>query len=85
MWLDQTISKRQLQPLAREGHLLYFSIKNILYVVEVRRQEGAFRDILLRLRHGKTTREDWLFQLHLRITSTIECATQMKFAMASTK
>ena len=47
--------------MALAGHALYNKIKNVLYLTEVRRQSGLYRDVLLRLRDGKLVENDWGF------------------------
>ena len=48
-----------MSEVAQIGHELYRTIQNVMCMTHVRRQSGVFRDILLRLRDGKTTEDDW--------------------------
>ena len=36
-------------------------IKTVTWLTHVRRQEGQFKDVLVRLRDGKNTEEDWIY------------------------
>jgi len=64
LWLSKTVTKRHLDPIALLGHQHYTRVKNVLYLTQVRRQHGRFRDMLLRLRDGKFTHEDWSLLLN---------------------
>jgi len=70
LWCSQTISNRALKPLALQGHNIYMNIKAVMYLTNVRRQQGLFKEFLLRLRDGKVTSEDWQY-LNLHCAS--EC------------
>ena len=60
MWLEKTTSGRTLSTVAREGYELYRTMsKSVLFLTEVRRQSGEFKDMLGRLRNGCNSREDW--------------------------
>ena len=59
MWLPTTASGKALPTIAKEGNKLYEKITTVLWLTEVRRQKGQFKDILLRLRNGRNTKEDW--------------------------
>jgi len=63
LWLNKTVSNRQLKTIALAGHKYYSKIRNVLFLTEVRRQSGIFRDILLRLRDGELTESDWTLML----------------------
>ena len=59
LWQGLTSSNRPLKSLAYRGHQIYKMITTVMFLTQVRRQDGIFRDILLRLRDGKITKEDW--------------------------
>jgi len=59
LWCTRTTSNNPLKPLAQKRVLLYFNIVSVMYLTEVRRQNGAFRELLLRLRNGQNTTEGW--------------------------
>ena len=45
--------------IVREGHLLYMGINAVCNLTECVRQRGVYMEILLRLRNGETTENDW--------------------------
>ena len=60
IWLDKTSSNRKLGVVAMAGHEIYRKIsQRVMYLTEVRRQSGEFKNILGRLRNGKNTYDDW--------------------------
>ena len=61
LWLSKSILNKHLNAVAMTGHDLYRKITNVLYLTEVRRQSGQYRDVLLRLRDGNNDENDWEF------------------------
>ena len=59
LWSSTLSTGKALSPLAKSGYQLYKSIETVMWLTVVRRQEGFFRDYLLRLRDGTNTLEDW--------------------------
>ena len=52
-------------PLAQHGHIIYKLFNTVVVLNQIQRQNGpspavvAFRELLMRLRDGKTTEDDW--------------------------
>jgi len=42
----------------------FMNFNTVLYVTEVRRQQGVFKDILLKLRDGQMKRDDWMLLMN---------------------
>jgi PIF1-like helicase len=60
LWCPKTSDGKQLGQLASGGHNFYKNIQTVMWLTEVRRQQGFFKDFLGRLRDGKNTKEDWI-------------------------
>ena len=74
-WIGKTSKNIPIVGLALKGHRDYMSIKNVMKLTEVVRQHGLYMEILLRLRDGKTTTDDWQTLMN---TCTLQHITQPK-------
>ena len=68
-WCPRTTDNKQITGLALKGYYLWKAIKNVIMLKQIRRQTGWFGQMLLRLRDGKCTKEDWT-------TLNLKCAQQ---------
>lgn len=58
-WVGKTSNNVPIKGIALQGHNDYMSISTVMKLTEVVRQRGYYMEILLRLRDGKTTIDDW--------------------------
>jgi ATP-dependent DNA helicase PIF1 len=58
-WVRKTSNNIPITGIAKLGHEDYMSITTVMKLTDVVRQRGVYMELLLRLRDGKTTIDDW--------------------------
>ena len=70
-YCTKTAKGKSIVGLAKKGYDLWRQITNVIILKETRRQHGPFSAMLLRLRDGNSTQEDWEYL-------NLNCAAQHK-------
>ena len=58
-WVRKASNNIPITGIAKLGHEDYMSITTVMKLTDVVRQRGVYMELLLRLRDGKTTIDDW--------------------------
>ena len=58
-WVSKTSTNVPINGIAKQGYNDYMSITTVMKLTDVVRQHGVYMELLLRLRDGKTTVDDW--------------------------
>ena len=74
-WVSKTSKNVPFTGIAKQGHKDYMSISTVMKLTDVVRQHGVYMELLLRLRDGKSTFDDWQLLMN---TCTVQNITPEK-------
>ena len=58
-WCNTTSKNIPISGTSLSGHLSYMRIKTVMKLTDIVKQNGPYMQLLLRLRDGKSTEDDW--------------------------